>query len=744
MQGHDLIYIRDKVTLEAISGIEAPYQLTNRLVQLEKDIHHLDVKFKDIDTHYVPFRNLEVYTLLSDFHDTALTVADALDHVVGVIVARESVLNSIVEKSHQQQNLSTDAASLLYTLASEQVRTSEVDKDLARLLVTFKGLNEQHQHLMSIILTGHNAEFVEEIEHKFTDLVLDIEHQMVVIAFLMMIVVFTTLIVGYLLRAKELKRNNAAFQASMENAKQASEAKSLFLATMSHELRTPMNGVLGLAQLIKEQSSEPEIKSQAQTMIDSGQHLVTLLNDILDFSKVEQGKMTLEHVPFSFESAVQQINGALKPLADNKGLLFEIENQIPNDIEVIGDSSRTRQIMFNLIGNAIKFTETGKVTVSIDYRWSDAQNVVISVKDTGIGIEREKLKAIFSPFEQAELSTTRNYGGTGLGLSIVKQLIELMDGEIDVFSQPNVGTEFTVKLKYAVTHVAPSEDSTPPRVSENTPPINTEKLRVLLAEDNKINALVMGKFFKSEGHEFTHVTDGVKALKALQSQMFDLVVMDNHMPKMSGIEAIEKIRNQLGLNVCVFAFTADVFKEAHDAFIEAGADFVLTKPLQINSLRDAIAQYSSKISGKLLINASEDNEGNVVYLVKAPIDSLSMTEEELSKSSLVVSESFTKAEVDELLNTFVDEAEQKVDELIGAYTNASSKELYIVLHSVKGILFEFGLHEAAILAQEAESIARNKQIPELELLQSLINRLLVNSHQAQRILSKEDHQDMTG
>ncbi|GAL28979.1 putative sensor histidine kinase [Vibrio variabilis] len=210
----------------------------------------------------------------------------------------------------------------------------------------------------------------------------------------------------------------------MEKAKQASEAKSLFLATMSHELRTPMNGVLGLAQLIKEQSSEPEIKSQAQTMIDSGQHLVTLLNDILDFSKVEQGKMTLEHVPFSFDSVVQQINGALKPLADNKGLLFEIENQIPNDIDVIGDSSRTRQIMFNLIGNAIKFTETGKVTVSIDYRWSDAQNVVITVKDTGIGIEREKLKAIFSPFEQAELSTTRNYGGTGLGLSIVKQLID--------------------------------------------------------------------------------------------------------------------------------------------------------------------------------------------------------------------------------------------------------------------------------------------------------------------------------
>lgn len=396
MQGHDLIYIRDKVTLDAISGIEAPYQLTNRLVKLEKDIHDLDVKFKEVDTHYVPFRNLEVYTLLSDFHDTALTVADALDHVVGVIVARESVLNSIVEKSHQQQNLSADAASLLYTLASEQVRTSEVDKDLARLLVTFKGLNEQHQHLMSIILTGHNAEFVEEIEHKFTDLVLDIEHQMVVIAFLMMIVVFTTLIVGYFLRAKELKRNNAAFQASMEKAKQASEAKSLFLATMSHELRTPMNGVLGLAQLIKEQSSEPEIKSQAQTMIDSGQHLVTLLNDILDFSKVEQGKMTLEHVPFSFDSVVQQINGALKPLADNKGLLFEIENQIPNDIDVIGDSSRTRQIMFNLIGNAIKFTETGKVTVSIDYRWSDAQNVVITVKDTGIGIEREKLKAIFS------------------------------------------------------------------------------------------------------------------------------------------------------------------------------------------------------------------------------------------------------------------------------------------------------------------------------------------------------------
>ncbi|CAH0526078.1 ATP-binding protein [Vibrio hippocampi] len=738
--GYELIETRDLITFNSINEVTASYELARHLVAIEQRVGELDRSFQLHDSKFLPFSKITAFALISDFSNTVLSVTDALDHITGLLVARESTLQGIRQIGGRQ---SGEVETSLFAPFIDSISSANIEQtnpELLRLVGVYQGLNDQLQELLGSVLSGKNASFVEGTEFAFTDLVQSIEHRMVAILLVISLLVLATLSMVYFDRIRELQRNNLAYKQSVEKAKHASEAKSLFLATMSHELRTPMNGVLGIAQLIKEQSNEADIQSQAQIMIESGQHLVTLLNDILDFSKVEQGKMTLEMQPFTFDSITRHIEGTLAPLAENKGVQLEIDNETPSDLRYIGDSSRIRQILFNIVGNAIKFTEQGKVNLTLSACEDRPYNLVIVVKDTGIGISQDKLATIFSPFEQAELSTTRNYGGTGLGLSIVKKLIELMNGDISVFSQPNVGSEFTIKLHLASEELAPKQQQS--EVLKKTA-LEPNQIHVLLAEDNKVNALVMKQFFRAEGYQMTHVTNGRDAVNQLQSDGFDLVIMDNHMPKMSGIEAIKFIRRDLKLDVCIFAFTADVFKEAHDAFIAAGADYVLTKPLQINSLREAIDRFIHAANAPLTVTESLTTAENVVYLTRSPIETLPMTEEELSQSALLVESGLSPEETADLLATFIEEVELKIEDLINAYSQSSCEPLYKTLHSVKGILFELGLSEASNLAQQTEASARDGVIPDLILLQSLINRLQVNVHQANRLIAEQQQQNTT-
>ena len=375
-------------------------------------------------------------------------------------------------------------------------------------------------------------------------------------------------------------------------AEEANRAKSAFLATISHEIRTPLNGILGMAQIIQDTLTEREQQQQMKVLYDSANHLLTLLSDILDFSKIEQGRLELNKVDFQLGDMLDSISEIYLPLCAQKGLELEVCNMLDTQLRLYADDAKIRQILFNLLSNAVKFTHSGKVSLSIKHLAEDDSKIFLqwAVSDTGIGIRKERIDKLFQPFVQAESSITRQYGGTGLGLSIVKKLVEQMNGEISVDSQLGSGTTITVLL--------PLDKSQPEMQSashEKPETASLEKLDILLVEDNKINALVAKTFCEKQGCHVHWVQNGQLAVEAVKNQDFDLIIMDNHMPVMDGIETTKRIRHELQRNTVIFAYTADVFSQTRNALIAAGANEVLVKPLDKTSFLHALQQNRQQL-----------------------------------------------------------------------------------------------------------------------------------------------------
>ncbi|NOJ24959.1 ATP-binding protein [Vibrio coralliilyticus] len=744
--GHEVVELKDEIVGASIRGLTSPYELTNHLVSIEKDIQAFHQQQQIDSVHSPLFQHLPTEALLLQFHQSALELSKALDQTIGLIVAREFVLHSLKNNLTKNGEFGQDNRSLEQLIAHILDQNAiGADEELTRFAQTFIQLNAQREKLLSRILSHESAMFVEQTERGLSAASAQLRDTIsqVLFAIALLLVVLSGL--GFVSRISELKRNNLAYQVATENAEKANEAKSIFLATMSHELRTPMNGVLGIAQIIKDESQELETKKQAQILIDSGQHLMTILNDILDFSKVEQGKLELEIHPFSIGELVLSLEKTLGPQAANKGLKFVIQNKVPANIELHGDPARTRQILFNLVGNAIKFTQTGKIEVGFALDTSIPPNVCISVTDSGIGIEREKLDTIFTPFEQAELSTTRKFGGTGLGLSIVKRLVEMMGGKVSVFSQPNVGTQFTLTIPFELKELEISEVQVQPSDELSL----LDNFTVLLVEDNRVNAMVARKFCESMGLLVDHANDGLEAISRLKHSNYDLIIMDNHMPNMNGLDAIEHIRTKLRLSTVIFACTADVFKEAHDEFIARGADFVLTKPLQKSSLQNALSQFSRQFSthrevAEAVKQLPQNANNNISTLIRFPVDKLPLTEEEVSQSPLINQLELQDREKVELLESLIFELDTKTDSLIELHSNTTPTELHAILHAIKGIALEFSMGEVLLLTKKTEDIARQGEIPEIELLQKLVNRLMVNSHEASRLITRLNPHNKTG
>ncbi|MCG9597699.1 ATP-binding protein [Vibrio sp. Isolate25] len=746
IMGHEVIELRDEIISASIQGISEPYQVTNQLVNLERELQQFHQQHQATALHSTWFKHLPTEALLNDFHTSATSLIKMLDQTIGLIVAREFVLHSLKNKLANEGEFDTNNQpldQLLTYLLDENVIAA--DEEVARFTRTFIQLNTQRENLLSKLLSHDSIKFLEQTEFGLTTTSTQLRNTIsqVLIGIALLFSALATL--GFIARIAELNRNNLAYQVATENAEKANEAKSIFLATMSHELRTPMNGVLGIAQIIKDESQELETKKQAQILIDSGQHLLTILNDILDFSKVEQGKLELEIHPFSIGELILSLEKTLGSQAINKGLQFVIRNQIPPNIELHGDLSRTRQILFNLVGNAIKFTHTGKVEIEFSLDNETPANVCIRVTDSGIGIEDDKLDAIFTPFEQAELSTTRQFGGTGLGLSIVKRLVEMMGGEVSVSSQVNVGTQFSLVIPFEVKELEINEEEAPAPSND----IRLDNFTILLVEDNRVNAMVAKKFCESMGLLVDHANDGLEAISRLKHSHYDLIIMDNHMPNMNGLDAIEHIRTKLKLNTVIFACTADVFKEAHDEFIRRGANFVLTKPLQKSSLQNAIHQFlqdfiSHREVADALKHLPQDTSHKVSTLVRTSVDKLPLTEEEVSQSPLFNQLELQDIEKIELLESLIFELDTKTDSLIDTHSNATPTELHAILHAIKGIALEFSMGEVLVLTKQAEDMARQGEIPELELLQKLVNRLMVNRHEASRLIARLRPHNKTG
>jgi PAS domain S-box-containing protein len=376
-----------------------------------------------------------------------------------------------------------------------------------------------------------------------------------------------------------------------EAAEAAGRAKSEFLANMSHEIRTPMNGIVGMIDLAAEASRADEREAYLSIAKSSAGSLLRILDDILDSSKIEAGKLDLEAIAFPLKELIENLLQSFAPGAAQKGLTFgwEIDPGLP--VQVEGDPTRLRQVLTNLVGNALKFTASGSVKVDAMRMEGDEGKVKVlfSVTDTGPGISRDKQAQVFAPFSQGDTSTTRKHGGTGLGLSLSKRLVFLMGGDLHLESAPGAGSRFEFAIEFG--EVTPGRTLCPPA----DPPFADLKpeLRILSVEDNPVNQKLVVAMLQKRGHHVATACNGREALKAYDQSRFDAILMDIQMPEMDGFEATSLIRARealTGLRTPIIALTAHAMKGDEKRCLEAGMDGYVSKPVQLQDLYSALAR----------------------------------------------------------------------------------------------------------------------------------------------------------
>lgn len=459
---------------------------------------------------------------------------------------------------------------------------------------------------------------------------------------------------------------------SEKKVKAAASVKENFLANMSHEIRTPLNAILGFTNILQKSKLDPQQRNHIQIIQSSGNNLLSIVNDILDLSKIEAGMMRIEEAPFRVADVMATVQQMLSPKADEKNLqlIIKIDEEIPET--VCGDAVRLTQVLVNLVNNSIKFTEEGGVYVRVTpYKKSgDSITLEFVVRDTGIGIPKDKQRYIFERFEQAEAETTRRFGGTGLGLSIVKHLIDLQKGTITLNSEEGNGTSILVELPYRITNeTVPALKQTTTTYNPNL--MNNSNCKILVAEDNIMNQHLIKHLLKTWGFEYDLVFNGVQAVDALKNQKYDLILMDIQMPEMDGHTATKAIRNELKSNIPIIAMTAHAMAGEQQKCINSGMNDYISKPIQEDALYNLIMKFAPNTGEK---QAAPAPKGKVIDLKY--IESFSEGNQELK---------------DQMIREFVKRVPDSIATLEKAIDEKNYTSIYRIAHDLKTTVHFLGL-----------------------------------------------------
>jgi len=483
---------------------------------------------------------------------------------------------------------------------------------------------------------------------------------------------------------------------SKEAAEKANLAKSDFLANMSHEMRTPLNGVIGSLSLVEREGLSDQTSGLIQAAERSAETLLTLIDDLLDLSRIEAGEIDVEFSVFDPAELSTIVNEVFSPLAEKKGITLATDVRAAGKI-IRSDVGKIRQVLINLVGNALKFTQRGVVAVDIDYEGDDQYGrLLLEVRDTGIGISKRDQTVLFDRFKQADSSRSKSHGGAGLGLAICKQLADIMDGAITVSSAPGVGSTFTFNIP-----VSRADDEANPVdevIDENLPLSG----RVLIAEDSETNAMVAKKMLDRLGLEYEHVLDGAAAIDAALSGDFEVVLMDVSMPNIDGLEATRILR-QRGFTTPIVAMTAHALKGDRDYAFQVGMSGYITKPVRPNALRSALQTW---LSGSKAPEPSELNEQKTEEARMTALDQDAI--QEVWDGDLE-----TYAEIGRI---FVDELAWRLPGL----KESEANEMEHHAHSLKGAASNIGATELSRLAAELEEMARDGKTARIAPLMTTI------------------------